>query len=103
VSCVQLTEVGLLGASLALGPIPEVGFVGEFRRTRSGVRDHVVLCWISMTAGTAGLVMAGLWTWNGWLQLAAPLVLAMVCTRLLAHVYFGWREPDEVPRRRARP
>jgi membrane protein implicated in regulation of membrane protease activity len=68
----------------------------------SGVRDHVVLCWIAMAIGTVGLVVAGFWTWNGWLQLAAPLILAVIVTRLLAPVYYGWREPGEAQRRRAR-
>ncbi len=69
----------------------------------SRVRDHLVLFAIVMTIGCAALVLAGLGNWNPWLQLAAPVALAVVCTRLLAPVYFGWREPHEVPRRRARP
>jgi membrane protein implicated in regulation of membrane protease activity len=69
----------------------------------TAMRDHVLVSVVVMTVGTVGLVAAGLGTWNPWLQLAAPLVLAIICTRLLAPVYFGWREPGEVPGRRARP
>jgi hypothetical protein len=69
----------------------------------SRMRDHPVLSAISMAAGVVGLGVAGFWTWDRWLQLAAMLGLMIVCSRLLAPVYFGWREPGEVPRRRARP
>ena len=66
------------------------------------VRDHVVLCFRATVAVTVGLFLAGLGT-SPWLQLLVPVLVAIVCTRLLAPVYFGWREPDEVrsrPRRR---
>jgi membrane protein implicated in regulation of membrane protease activity len=67
------------------------------------VRDHLVLFWITVTAGCAGLVLAGLGTWNPWLQVAAPFALGVICTRLLAPVYYGWREPEDSPGRRTRP
>jgi hypothetical protein len=51
-------------------------------------------------AVTLGLFLVGLGT-SPWLQLLVPVFVAIVCTRLLAPVYFGWREPDEV-RGRAR-
>jgi membrane protein implicated in regulation of membrane protease activity len=69
----------------------------------SGVRDHLALFAIVMTIGCAVLVLAGLGTWNPWFQIGAPMLLMVICTRLLAPIYFGWREPDEMPRRRARP
>jgi len=64
------------------------------------VRDHVVLCFLATVAVTFGLFLVGLGT-SPWLQLLVPVFVAIVCTRLLAPVYFGWREPDEV-RGRAR-
>ena len=66
------------------------------------VRDHVLLCFLATVAVTVGLFLVGLGT-NPWLQLLVPVCVAIVCTRLLAPVYFGWREPGEVrgrPRRR---
>jgi membrane protein implicated in regulation of membrane protease activity len=69
----------------------------------SGVRDHLVLFWITVLGGCAILVLAGLGTWNPWLQLAAPTALGVICTRIFAPVYFGWREPEDYPGRRTRP
>lgn len=69
----------------------------------NGVRDHLVLFWIAVIAGCAILVLAGLGTWNPWLQLAAPTALGVICTRIFAPVYFGWREPEDYPGRRTRP
>ena len=66
------------------------------------VRDHVVLCVAATITVTLGLFAAALGA-NPWLQLFLPLAVAIVCTRLLAPVYFGWREPGEVDRRRRRP
>jgi hypothetical protein len=64
------------------------------------VRDHVVMCWVALLTGFAVLTAAGLWTWNGWLRLATIAALAFACTRLLAPVYYGWRDPDDYPGRR---
>jgi membrane protein implicated in regulation of membrane protease activity len=61
----------------------------------SGMRDHLVLFIVAMIVGCAVLIVAGLGTWNPWFQLAAPLLLMMVCSRLLAPVYYGWREPGD--------
>jgi membrane protein implicated in regulation of membrane protease activity len=69
----------------------------------STVRDHLVLFWIMLAVGCAGLVMAGLWGWNPWVQLFAPVLLIVICTRIFAPVYFGWREPEDYPGRRTRP
>jgi membrane protein implicated in regulation of membrane protease activity len=66
------------------------------------VRDHLVLMWITFIAATAVLVLAGLDTWNPWLQLAVPTVLGVLCTRIFAPVYFGWLEPEDYPGRRTR-
>ena len=69
----------------------------------TSVRDHLVFFWLAMVAGILGLGFAGFWAWDRWLQLVAMGALMVVCTRLLAPVYFGWREPGEVrgrPRRR---
>jgi hypothetical protein len=66
------------------------------------VRDHLVMCWVAMLTGLAALSMAGLWTWNGWLQLATIAAIAIVCTRVFAPVYYGWREPEDYPGRRTR-
>lgn len=66
------------------------------------VREHVLLCFLATVAATVGLFLAGLGS-NPWAQLLVPVFVAIVCTRLLAPVYFGWREPDEArgrPRRR---
>jgi hypothetical protein len=68
----------------------------------SPVRDHLVLFWLAMVLGIFGLSIAGLWDWNPWLRLAAPAVLMIVCSRLLAPVYYGWREPEDYPGRRTR-
>jgi hypothetical protein len=68
----------------------------------SDVRDHLVLFWIVVAVGCVALVRAGLDTWNPWLQLAAPVVLGVICTRVFAPVYYGWREPEDHPRNRAR-
>jgi hypothetical protein len=68
----------------------------------SRVRDHLVLFWISVTIGCAVLVRAGLDTWSPWLQLAAPVALGVICTRIFAPVYYGWREPEDYPGRRTR-
>jgi membrane protein implicated in regulation of membrane protease activity len=64
------------------------------------MRDHLVLLAIVVIIGCTGLVLAGLGGWNPWLQLAAPTLLGVICTRIVAPVYFGWREPDERPVRR---
>ncbi len=69
----------------------------------SGVRDHLVLLAIAMVVGCAALVLAGLGTWNPWLQLLAPAALGVICTRIFAPVYFGWLEPDKHRSRRTRP
>jgi membrane protein implicated in regulation of membrane protease activity len=69
----------------------------------STVRDHLALFWITLSIGSVGLVVAGLWGWNPWLQLVAPLLLMVICTRIFAPVYFGWREPEDYPGRRTRP
>jgi membrane protein implicated in regulation of membrane protease activity len=61
----------------------------------TGMRDHVVLCYIAGVAGVVLLHFAGLWTWNSWAQLGSLAVVMLVCTRILAPVYFGWREPED--------
>jgi membrane protein implicated in regulation of membrane protease activity len=61
------------------------------------VRDHVVLCFLATVAVTVALFLVGLGT-DPWLQLVVPVLVAVVCTRLLAPVYFGWREPGEIRR-----
>jgi hypothetical protein len=66
----------------------------------SDVRDHLVLMSITFIAGCAVLLLAGFDTWNPWLQLAVPTVLGVLCTRVFAPVYFGWREPEDYPGRR---
>lgn len=63
------------------------------------VRDHVVLCFLATVTVTVGLFLVGLGT-DPWLQLLVPVFVALICTRLLAPVYFGWREPDQVRRPR---
>jgi hypothetical protein len=55
-----------------------------------------------MVVGIVALCIAGLWDWNPWLRLAAPLVLMIVCSRLRAPVYYGRREPEDYPGRRTR-
>ena len=70
------------------------GDLESARRTMRLVRDHVVLCFLATVAVTLGLFLVGLGT-SPWLQLLVPVFVAIVCTRLLAPVYFGWREPDE--------
>ncbi len=102
-------------AWLAFGPSPELGVILQamalggavgalaasrsFRRTGDADRR-----WLITTRwATAGLVVAGLWGWNPWLQLLAPLLLMLICTRIFAPVHFGWREPEDYPGRRTRP
>lgn len=67
------------------------------------VRDHLAVFAVVMTIGCALLVLAGLGTWNPWFQIAAPMLLMVISSRLLAPVYFGWREPEDYPGRRSRP
>jgi hypothetical protein len=138
-------------ASLALGPIPEIGFVLQFvamfealgavaaaksfertrdvdrrwlithplgdvwpvlrgcpprdpesaRRTMRLMRDHVLLCFLATVVVTVRLSLIGPVT-NPWLELLLPVCVAVICTRLLAPVYSGWREPDEVRGRQRR-
>jgi hypothetical protein len=52
--------------------------------------------------GCVALTLAGFGTWNPWLQLLAPFVLGVICTRIFAPVYFGWRDPEDYPGRRTR-
>jgi membrane protein implicated in regulation of membrane protease activity len=68
----------------------------------SRVRDHLVLLAIAMVVGCAALVLAGLGAWNPWLQLLVPSALGVICTRIFAPVYFGWRDPEDYPGRRTR-
>jgi peptidoglycan/LPS O-acetylase OafA/YrhL len=68
----------------------------------SDVRDHLVLMSITFIAGCVVLFLAGLDTWSPWLQLAVPTMLGVLCTRVFAPVYFGWREPEDYPGRRTR-
>jgi membrane protein implicated in regulation of membrane protease activity len=68
----------------------------------SRVRDHFVLLWTAVTVGCVVLVRAGLDTWNPWLQLGAVVLLGVICTRVFAPVYYGWRDPEDHPGRRTR-
>jgi hypothetical protein len=68
----------------------------------SHVRDHLVLFWLAMVLGILVLCTAGLWDWNPWLRLAAPAVVMIICSRLVAPVDYGWREPEDHPGRRTR-
>jgi membrane protein implicated in regulation of membrane protease activity len=63
------------------------------------MRDHVALCYVALVSGVVALFVAGFGSWNGWVQLGAIGALAVVCTRLLAPIYFGWREPEDYERR----
>ncbi len=67
------------------------------------MRDHLVLFWVTVILATVALNLVGFWSWDRWLQLAVMAVLMVVCTRLLAPVYYGWREPEDYPGRRTRP
>jgi membrane protein implicated in regulation of membrane protease activity len=64
----------------------------------SGVRDHLLLFFAAMIVGIVALAVVGFGTWSSWLQAGALAGLMVICSRLLAPVYFGWREPDERPR-----
>jgi hypothetical protein len=63
------------------------------------MRDHLVLFIVAMVVGCVALILAGLGTWNPWFQLLAPALLMVICSRLFAPVYYGWREPEDPSRR----
>jgi hypothetical protein len=68
----------------------------------SAVRDHLGLLAIAMAIGYVVFAILGFWTWDRWLQLASLGVLAVICTRIFAPVYFGWRDPKDDAGRRTR-
>jgi hypothetical protein len=65
----------------------------------TGVRDHVALFYVALAGSIVLLNIAGFWTWNGWAQLGSMALVALVCTRVFAPVYFGWREREDYERR----